>query len=61
MDSLSTTDLFRVVIANQIVIMGALRRLLAGSDIAEVLQKQVNLSTTLVEHDRANIPHPPAS
>ena len=50
MDSLSTTDLFRVVVANQIVIMGALRRLLAGSDIAEVLQKQVNLSTVLVEH-----------
>ena len=61
MESLSTTDLFRVAIANQIVIMGALRRLLAGSDIAEVLQKQVNLSTTLVEHDRANISDPPAS
>jgi len=54
MDNLSTTELFTVVIANQLVIMGSLRQIVTEERAAFILDKQIALTKMLIERSHAN-------
>jgi len=60
---MSTAELFAVVIANQMVIMGALRRVVSwppvstSGDIGVVLDKQIALSQLLLETHKEKHPN----